>query len=184
MKNDKTEVIDLKAINKEKKKRKPRQKKDHLGIWKYFIAIGGVAIVTILFFTVWFYNARGGLVEITLDDYLKYNKLEERTVVYIGSDDEISKEFTPVIQDLARIRGHQYYYLDITDIKEGERITKLQNVFVPTQNNLIVPMVLVIEKGQIVDTRSDKTQGNPSGMMAGYLNRETFIKFLKENHVY
>ncbi len=184
MKSDKTEVIDLKAIDKEKRKRKARQKKYDLGIWKYFIAIGGVAIVTIIFFTVWFYNARGGLVEITLEDYLKYNKLEERTVVYVGSNDEISKEFTPVIQDLARKRGHQYYYLNITDIKAGEDITKLQNVFVPTQNNLIVPMVLVIEKGEIVDTRTDKTKGNPSGMMAGYLNRDTFIKFLKDNHVY
>lgn len=184
MNSEKTEVIDIKEINKQSKKRKARKSKLNLGIWKYFIAIGGVAIVTILFFTIWFYNGRGGLVEIKLDDYLAYNKREEKTVVYIGSNDAISKEFTPVLQDIARHRGKQYHYLNVSDIKDAKQITKLQNVFVSTQNTLVVPMVLVIEKGQIVDDRTDKSIGTPTGMMLGYLNRETLVKFLKENKVY
>lgn len=180
----KTEVIDIKTINKQVKKRKSRKPKFKLGIWKYFIAIGGVAIVTILFFTIWFYNGRGGLVKIKLDDYLTYNKREEKTVVYIGSNDAISKEFTPVFQDIAKTRGKQYHYLDISNVKDAKQITKLQNVFVPTQNSLVVPMVLVIEKGEIVDNRTDKSIGTPTGMMLGYLDRDTLIKFLKDNKVY
>lgn len=179
----KTEVIDIKEINKQVKKRKKRKSKFNLGIWKYFIAIGGVAIVTILFFTIWFYNSRGGLVTIKLDDYLTYNKLEEKTVVYIGSDDTISKEFTPVLLDVARKQGQQYQYINISSLKATD-IIKLQNVFVPTQEALVVPMVIVIEKGEIVDTRKDKSTGTPTGMMAGYTNRDALIKFLKDNKVY
>lgn len=189
--DDKTEAIDLKEIdalrkNKtaKKKKRTSKKKTIDLGIWKYFIAIGGVLIASIIFFTVLFYNSRGGLVTITLDDYLKANKLEERTLIYIGSDDAISKELDPIIQNIAKRKNHQYQYLNMSKIKDPNDIAKVQNVFVETQNSLVIPMILVVENGKIVDMRKDKTTGTPTGMMMGYLDEASLIAFLEKNDMY
>ena len=186
--NDKTEILDVNLIKKESAKKPKKRKKKAgkgLGIYKYFIAIGGVAIAAIIFLTVWFYNTRGGLVSMSLDEYLNdTKKMQERTVVYIGGDDDISKELTSVLQDLAKKNGKQYYYLDVGKITKADDVQNIQNRFVATQTGYVVPMVLVIEKGELVDERTDKNTGVPTGMMQGYLDRDTLIQFLKDNKVY
>lgn len=195
--DDKTEVIDLKDFDqmtkkKKKKVRKPRKKvmketkenNSKLGMWKYFIAIIGVAIASLIFFIVLFYNSRGGLVTISLEDYLKANKIQERTLIYIGSDDTISQELDPIMQGFAKNSDKQYQYFNISDIKDPKDVTKIQNVFVETQNSLVVPMLLVVENGKIVDERTDKSTGVPTGMMVGYLDEATVIKFLEDNNMY
>lgn len=192
--DDKTEVIDLKDLDQmaKKKKKKARKKmpketkenQSKLGMWKYFIAIGGVAVATLIFFIVLFYNSRGGLVTISMDDYLKANKIQERTLIYIGSDDTISQELDPIMQGFAKNSDKQYQYFDISDITDPQDITKIQNVFVETQNSLVVPMLLVVENGKIVDERTDKSTGVPTGMMVGYLDEPTVIKFLEDNNMY
>lgn len=188
--NDKTEVLDIKTIKAVDKKvkgsRKPRKKKKiNLGVYKYFIAIGGVVMATLIFLTVWFYNSRGGLVNMSVKEYLSDTKtMVDRSVVYIGSNDDISVELTSVLQDLVKRTGKQYYYLDVSKVTKADDVQKIQNRFVATQSGYVVPMILVIEKGEIVDARTDKSIGIPTGMMQGYLDRDTLIQFLKDNKVY
>lgn len=184
----KTEVIKMDDINKNLKEKKVKKtkkngKKFNLGIWKYFIAIGGVAIVAILFVTFWFHNSRGGLLSIELDAYLNYNKSEGTKVVYVGSNDAVSNELTPVLQDIAEDQNQQYEYLDVQKLSP-ENFMKISGVFAETKDYVTIPMILVIKDGKIVDKRTDKTIGVPTGMQQGYLNEERLIAFLKENKVY
>lgn len=184
---DKTEVINLEQIKEEGKKRKTRKKsskKINLGIWKYFIAIGGIAMATMIFFVILFDNSRGGLIEITMDDYLVSNKIQEKTLIYIGSNDAVSEELNPVIQDIAKKKNQQYQYLNIENITATEDITKIRNVFPETQDTLVVPMLIVVENGKIVDTRKNKNNGTATGLMVGYVDEASLIKFLKDNGVY
>lgn len=181
--NDTTEVLNV-AVRNGKKKR-GRKKKINLGIYKYFIAIGGVAIAAIIFLTMWFYNSHGGLVTLSVDDYLDTkNNFEARTVIYLGGNDDISKELTSVLQDIAKKQNKQYYYVDVSKVIKAKDVQELQNRYTATQSGYVVPMILVVENGKIVDTRTDKSNGNPSGLMLGYLDRDALIKFLKDNKVY
>ena len=181
MMDEKTEIVKEEPI----KKKKGRKKKLNLGIYKYFIAIGGTLIVAMIFISIWISNSRGGLVKMSMDEYLNdTKKIEERTVVYIGSNDNISAELTDVLQEITKKQRKQYYYFDVTNIKSVEDTQKIQNRFVATQTGYVVPMVLVLEDGEIVDERPDKSIGIPSGMMQGYLDRDTLIQFLKDNKVY
>lgn len=185
----KTEVIEMDEINKGLDKSKGKKKKNHknkkvnLGIWKYFIAIGGVAIVAMIFVTLWFYNSRGGLVKIDKDTYLGYNKVVGTKVVYVGSNDAISNELTPVLQKIAEKRHKQYEYLDVQKLSP-EDFMKISSVFAETKDYVTIPMILVIKDGKIVDTRTDKTVGVPTGMQQGYLDEARLIDFLKQNKVY
>lgn len=184
--DNKTEVIDIKEIKKQDKANKIKKTKNsklNLGVWKYFIAIGGVAIVAMIFVTLWFYNSRGGLLKIDKDTYLGYNKMVGEKVVYIGSNDAISSELTPVLQDIAKDRHRQYEYLDIHKLS-AEEFAKVGSVFTETKDYVTIPMILIIKDGKIVDKRTDKSIGIPTGMQQGYLDKEHLIEFLKHNKVY
>ncbi len=66
MMDEKTEIVKEEPI----KKKKGRKKKLNLGIYKYFIAIGGTLIVAMIFISIWISNSRGGLVTMSMEEYI------------------------------------------------------------------------------------------------------------------
>ncbi len=158
--------------------RKTKKKAKELGLLeksfrKYFIAIGGLVIALIVFFTFFYQGMSGGLINMSLDDYLVETKsMKGRYVVFLHNEENsISNELNTVLNKLLDKTGNEYYVVNTTEFSIDED-ADLNERFEVTKSGYVVPTIIVIEDNEVVD------------VLEGYLDQTTLEEFLKKNDVY
>ena len=88
--------------------------------------------------------------EISLEKYTELLNSSDKTIIYISSKNDFSKESEENVKTVLRQKKQKIYYLDLSKLK-GEDIVTFMNANELTKDSYVEPMILVIKDSQIKD---------------------------------
>ncbi len=88
--------------------------------------------------------------EISLEKYTELLNSSDKTIIYISSKNDFSKEYEENVKTVLRQKKQKIYYLDLSKLK-GEDIVTFMNANELTKDSYVEPMILVIKDSQIKD---------------------------------
>lgn len=88
--------------------------------------------------------------EISLEKYTELLNSSDKTIIYISSKNDFSKEYEENVRTVLRQKKQKIYYLDLSKLK-GEDIVTFMNANELTKDSYVEPMILVIKDSQIKD---------------------------------
>ena len=111
---------------------------------------------------------------IDVDKYLELYKGKSASIVYIGrSDCQFCQTAEPIIQNIMYEKKFDIYYLS-TDGFDSEDKTNMLNSddYFKEKKGISTPSVLIVKDSSIVD------------IIEGLADKDTYLKFFKENNVF